>query len=123
RPLGGRAVCRVRRQSGTSARATGRNRRDVGGNGGRHHALLPSGRGAGGGAGRTDARGRLDRAARRRAHAVPLSAAVAAGTRGGVARGRATGGGPRATPSATHRLRVVGLRGRAAVSGVVVSPS
>src|SRR6185437_3800433 len=75
----------------------------------------------------TDARGRLDCAARRRAHPVPLSAAVdaavAARTRGGVARGRGTGGGPRATPSATHRLRVVGLRGRAPVSGVVVSPS
>jgi len=69
----------------------------------------------------TDARGRLDCAARRPAHAV-LYRSCGCSCRGWDTwqrrSGRATGGGPRATPSATHRLRV-GTSGRAAVSGVV----
>src|SRR5438132_1393798 len=68
---------------------------------------------------------RLGRAGSGRARALVLPAGVgpvlAAGTRRGLARRRAAGGGARAAAPPADRLRVVGLRGRAAISWVVAA--
>src|SRR2546426_339015 len=74
---------------------------------------------------RDDGRGRLDGAGGGGARPVVLSSGVGpalpAGPRGGVTRRRAAGGGARAAAPPADRLRVVGLRGRAAISWVVAS--
>ena len=52
---------------------------------------------------------------------VEVGSALTAGSRGGVARRRAAGRGSGAAASAARRVRVMGLRGRAAIARVVTS--
>src|SRR2546426_6566589 len=76
--------------------------------------------------GGADGGGRVGGPGSRRAHVVVLPADVGspvpARSRGGVVRRGAAGRGPRAAPSAAHRVPAVGLRGRAVVAGVVGLP-
>src|SRR5207244_5674186 len=120
--VGDRALPVLRRES-SRARAPGRSRRLVGGGRGGHGIVLPAGSRTGTRSRGADARSGVDRAAGRRARVVALSAAVGAAVpagpcRGGGRRG-AAGGRARAAPPGTHRLRALGLRGRAAIARVV----